>query len=698
MAPATAIVFLGLLFVFAATTPLGLLLLQIFEKFRGSRFGLSSLERVLLAPYVAVALLFVVAMIPAPVYGLPLVAGLLALGVAGQSVLWVRQRAAGLRAAIRWLTSVPGLAILLGTIGLVILEVYATGSNAFPNAYDGSFQSTYVWLLVRNHTAPWTLDPIAAFGVAYPLGAAVWMSLPVLLLGWPVLAAPVALPPFFLGLSGAGAFCWGNRLGGLGTERGTVWGLVFAGFYGLIASWPRLFIGGSYDFAFALPLLLLTLGWVQPFVESGAKGWKNVLAFGALLGVGTSLSLAIGEAIVLLLIASIVVYHGGGQRLTVGQWGARVAAILGLGAAFVSRSILALVEWYRYPEHVLGAVGNPPYATVPGLPAPTPGTFFGNLNPLVPFKWKLSPIPLLSVELTVLLVVGLVLLVAWRALPHLGLREVLPQPLVIPVVMGTVVMFLWTLFLIAASGSAFLAPVFDSLASLYESSFLLFVFYQTIALVPLIALVEVMRQGYWNRSRPRADPPSESRIQPAFRLPDGPRSVVSRPVMVEAGVLLVLPFVIGAIATPTLVPSFLSTHLDEYSNVTSSDVDALQWAAGHLPSCSTVLVAPGSAALFLPLYVTVHVDFPMMPLSANLSYSFIVANLTTGIYTPQNRLGLLELGITEVFVTGQTSVSYAPFQAAPLANSSDFSTFYHQGDAYVFGFDPVLLSSGCVPT
>lgn len=689
-------VFLGVVFLFLAGVPLGLLLLRVLEHLRGRTFSLSGAERALAAPYLATALLFVAASLPAPLYGTWLVVGAWSVGSVAMAYLWIRERGASLRPAVRWILSGTGGAVLLLTAGLDALEVWATGTHPFPNSYDGSFQTLYVHLLVSNHTLAWTLQPYAAMGVVYPQGAAVWMSFPVLVLGWSVQSAPIVLPPFFLGLSPLAAYCLGRRLGFLDSLRGERWGLAFAAFFALVASWPRLFIGGSYDFVFCLPLFLLALGWVRPFLETGLRSWADVVCFGGLLGAITSLSLSLGEALVLVLLAFAVVFREPG---TFRGWQtvARLATVLAIGVAFVVRSIAGIVAWYSYPAHVLSAVGSPPSVPIPGLPSPTLETYVGNLYPFVPFKWKISPLPVMSVEIAVLLALGILLACVWGLAPRGRLRTLLPGDLVLSAVTITLVWAAWTLLLVAGSGPASTASIFDSLASLYESSFLVFIGYELIALLPVILLLEwLTNRNSVGRFRTQVEgTETPTSPEPPTQKSKGRGS----PPWAEVGVALLLatPFAIGAATTVTQVPSFLSGHLADYSNVTAADVAALEWVGANLPSCSVVVAAPGSAAMFLPLYATVHLDFPMMPLSVNGSYNLVVADLTSGTLNPSTEAALTYLGTTEVFVTGQTSVTYPPFDSQPLIDSSNFAEVFHAGDASIFTFLPIEGTSGCVP-
>ena len=692
MTASSAGVFLELAALFVALIPLGVVLLRALERFRGRPFWLTPLERALVAPYLAAAILFVLASLSLPIYGAPLVGTLLLIGAIVAAVLWVREKGTSLRHAGRWLASPVGLAVIGGTLALFAMEVVATGTHPYPNAYDGSFQSLYLQLLLSNHTVAWTLQPYAQAGVIYPQFATVWLSLPILLWGWPIPSAPVALPTLFLALGIPAGFCWGERLGGVGSSRGTAWGLVFAtGFGGLLAL-PRFFIGGSYDFLFGLPLFLLALGWLRPFAEGAGRSWRDVVLFGGLLGVLTALSLSLGEAVVVLLLGYLIVFRAP-ARLGVGSWAARFVAVLAIACAFVARSIAGVILWYSYPAHTLSATGAPPYAATSGLASPSLATYIGALDPFVPLKPKLSPLPILSVEVAALLAISIVISVVWLLRPRGRWRSRLPAEVVVPLWIGTIAMFLWTAGLVAASGPRSFASVFDTLASAYEGSYLLFLFFQSLALLPLVALTEILR------APGGPGPTSSDRAGPDHRRARVPRVRGSAfPTIAVLGVvLLAAPLAVGVGVSAVQAPGYLSGHLDGLSNVTSGDVAALTWSGGALPACSVVLAAPGSAAQFLPVFARLHVDFPMMPLSVNLSYSVILDNLTDGVYSSGTRSALLSLGVTQVFVTGRTSVSYPALDPAPMEASADFSIEFHDGDAYVFGFGPGIAETGCAP-
>ena len=681
--------YFGLLAILAVLLPLGLLLARAGERLLGVSFSLTPIERGLVALYLAGTLLIALASTPAPLFGGEMVWALAGGGAVALAVLWIHERFRGLKLA--W-ARVPGpsyLALTVLFLGLLGLEIFATGSFAFPNAYDGSYQSLFVQILLTHHAAAWTLEPYAAFGVTYPQGAEVWLSLPVLFFHWPVATSPVVLPLLFLSLSVPATYCWGERLGGVGTGRGRRCGLLFAAFFALIGSWPRLFVGGSYDFAIALPLFFVGLGAVLPLVTYRSLRWRHVAAFGFLSGMITVLSLAAGEALLLVTAASVLMVRGP-DAAPLRTWLARGAAVASIAALFVSRSIAGVVVWFRYPQHVMSPLGNPPYATQPGLPTLNLGEVMGNLDPFVPFKIKISPLPLMSLLGAALLAGGLFLLIWFFLRRASPLARSLPGNSVRVLTAAPVSMLAWTGFLLLASATSTGPRFFDSFSSLYESSFLLFIGFQAIAILPLLTAAEVLA----GRRPPSPSAPTGGgrRVTP---LPRTARLRTAGPVTLALVALLVVPMAVGLGTSATQVPAYLHDHLLDYANVTAADVAALAWAGSNLPQCSRVFVAPGSAALFLPLYSTVAVDFPMATLSLNLSYNIAVENLTSGTYSSLTRTALEELGITVVFATGQTSISYAPIDTAPLLGSPDFRVLFRQGDAAVFEFLPGAAATGC---
>jgi hypothetical protein len=688
-------VILGLLLVASEVLPLGLVLVRLGEKFVGRRVRLSSTERFLLAIYAAGGLLFLVASIPAPLYGLPEVAGLLLAGFVAYAVLAVRERGAGLRSALQFARSVPGLLLIILTLGLLLVEVIGVANLRLSNGLDGSVYSLFVNLLTSNHTIPWTLNPYAPVGVTYPQAAPVWMSLPVLLLGWPIVSIPLVLPALFLSFSALGAYCLGERLSdGFRAKSATV-GLLFAFFFALVASWPRLWVGGSYDFGICLPLFLVVLGWLVPFVALPLRPWKDVIAFGVVIGIATSLSAMIGFALVLLLFGFLIVFRAK-PGPTATQWAFRWMAICGLAALSVLRSLVGVAVWFTYPGHVLTPVGNPPPAPVYVTNTLSYRNLTGALDPFVLFKAKLSPFPWQSLEIAALLAGGLALLVWLEVRPAGPLSHHLPRAIARPIVVGTITLFAVTAGACIAGELNTSASGPQSLVNIQELSTLLFIFYELIALLPLLAALSVLG------GLARASFPSVPRIESTHgkirhSKPTRERLRKARFRGLLLSVVLLVPLVSGAVGTVVQVPGAISHTTTQEANISQGDISALQWAGNHLATCSIVLVAPGSVGQYLPEYADVGIVFPAFPTPVNLSYYLVVQDFQNGVYTNATRAHMLELGVTEVFVSGQTTVTFPPFLVAPLERSSDFSLLFASEDAAVFEFLPGALSASCLP-
>ncbi len=680
-------VFAGLVVLFLLMLPTGLTLLRLAERLLSRSLQLSVPERALLAFYATGTALFVVASIPLRLYGLPALGIVLAAGWIGFGVITFQDHGRSLRRAVRMLRSTAGIALALGSLGLLVVELWGA-LVALPNGVDGTVYALFVNVLLRNHEVSWTLAPFASTGILYPQGAPVWMTVPVLLFGWPIVAAPVVLPPLFLSLTPVAGFCFGERIQHR-TQLPSPWGgLLFAAFFGLVASWPRLYVAGSYDFIFALPMFLVALGLFASYVDAPARSWKEVLMLGLFVGGLTAVSVAVGTALCLLLVGYVIL-EGLLRRPT--RWGAelaRVFSVAGIAATFVARSLAGLVMWWGYPGHVLTGTGSAPYAAL--SPAVVYSGWVGQLDPFVPWKPKISPIPVLYALLEVLLVVGIALVITAffprRAHDKHGVSTRWAGWLVLGVVVlaGEI-----SLLLALAAVEPSISGI-QSITNVWETSFLLFIFYALFALTPLISLGRTALGTRGQIVHPR---PSTDRNEGGRGLGSA-RGNHRR----EAVALLGLVLLIGAGGTVAYAPSYIHGSIVAEANTTAGDLAALEWAGIHLPSCSRVLVAPGSAAQFLPEYAQVHLVFPVFPSPTNRSYKFLVENLTAGTYGNGTRTALDELAITEVFITGQTTDAWLPFQAAPLRASSDFSDLFTSGDAMVFGFVPQISESGCAPT
>ena len=697
LSPPTLTIYLGLVTLFVSAVPLGATLLRCGEWLLGRRLTLALLERILASFYGAGSLLFVLASIPLPIFTAELVFGLLSVGAVALILFWWRERWASLRFLRRHLGNVPTLVVGLGTLGLLAFEVAYGTFPPLPNAFDGSVQTLYAQLLILHHTIPSTLAPYASAGVVYPQATAVWLALPSMLFGWPVAVSPLLLTPLFLALSVPSAYCLGARLERTEELRPSRCGLVFAGGFGLLVSWPRFFVGSSYDFAFGLALFLVASGWLLQLGRKIRWSWRETVGVGLLLGSASALSVTVGETLLLLLFASLLVYQLGWNRVRI--WLPRYVTAVAISILFLARSLILFGVWYSYPGHVLRPTGAPPYA--PTAPINGPLNFqgvVGLLDPFVSWKWKLSPIPALSFEIGVLLAVGLVLVFLRYLRPNAGvLARALPTRLTTPLVLTLLVTFLTTVVIIVSQVPGLGLSFLTSLTSVSEMSFLLFVAFELLALTPLVAAAEYLWPPEKPDAPPAADPKpaesSSSASRPVARTRTRGRPRRGRTALAVA--VLLVPLATGAGFTALDGPGVLHAGISPLANATTGDVEALEWAGAHLPSCSHVLVALGSAALFLPEFANVQLVYPMLPYSVNFSYHLVIQSLTQGFYNRSVRSALLSLDITEVFATGATFTGYPQFNVSALNSSSDFSELFASDDAFIFEFLPGATLLDC---
>ena len=659
---------------FVALVPCGDLAASLLFLGLKKPYRLSVVERALLGFYVALGTLYVVSYIPGGWFYPVTVVGLLVLGGIG----WLYRFGKGaVRTATAWSKSIQAglredyhLSVVLAlSFGLLLWASWIFDSAVAPNTFDGGMQIFFQAVLLHSHSAAQTLEPYAPMGVTYPQGSPVVFATASILLGWSILETPIAVPPLFIALFLPAAYLWVERIWG---RQGRHAALVLVVFLALVETWPRFLVGGSYDFLLSLPLLFLLLGLANGILP--LRSWEDALLLGlgaGALGALSVVSLELLCTIVVLL--SLYRFRKVGANLW--KMASSFVLFVGVSVAFLVPSILGVVRWWGYPDHVW---------------APTGGTFVPNLaaNPpllqqiptfLDPFLFRpqdvwLSPFFPMKVLLAVMLIAG-ILVLAMITL------EVLPRP------KG------WgkgSFFeqLMATAGASALIIVGGILMATYltagvvftnltEVSLVLFFCYGVVALVPILWAL--------NQFQVRSQREQSGRATWA----------------VVTVILLALPVGAGVMATAGPAPIYLTTLTGSLANVTPADFSTLQWSGSHLPSCSTVFVAPGSAAQFLPAYVNVHVDFPMVPGPRNASYTSAVGDLDNGTLNNGTLQDLRTLGVTEVFVTGQSNLLWRPLLPGPLsADPTEFPLLDHVSgsDAYLFEFEPIASAENCLPT
>lgn len=636
------------------------------------------ISRLLLDFYLGGALVYLVGALPWGLFVEPVVLGLPVAGSLAIVVYVVAHRRSGGRLSIG-----PSLGQLLrpayllalgSTTALFVVEVIVAGPVGTGNTFDSGLLTTYTALLLRNHTLPLSFQPYAAVSILYPQGTTAWLGWAQLALGLPAARTSLLVTPLFLSLSPLAGFVFGRRW--FSSERG---GAAIALVLAWLAPATRGLVGGSNDFVFAFPLVLWLAAEGSNWLRSPPPAVADAVGFGVLAGYSAAMNPVGAEWLFPALLLGALwgrPAFGGAAR----RWFVRWGSAIGVALVGVLPSLVVLVEGHGSPGYVPGSVAPPP-GTPTGISA---AQFLGSVDPFLfrPQDVQLSPIPALRLELAILLVLGLVLLVAagWRAERSALGRYLGPFrrfALAAGLALAGLLAVLWW-------GSTGFGPAvaLAAITSAGEISLWIFTIYVVIAALPLVVALERWH-GTWRSAGAGAEraPPSPT---PGVRR--GPNRAAARTLVPLAVALVIV--VPGVTLTPTSFAPVLTHLYDDFGNVSSDDFALLEYAGAHLPSGARVLIAPGSAADFLPGYAAnVVLLYPLVPgwEWVNASYHLVVDELSNATLDPAGRSALGALDVGYIIVTGNNTVLWPAFSPAPLiADPSLFPLLWHEGDAYLF--------------
>ena len=635
-------------------------------------------ERIVLDLYLGGGLYYLAAALPVGGFAPPLVFGLPVAAGIGLVVWVVLRRRAGttgedIPRSVAALARPAPLLALASAAALFAVELAVALPIGTGNTFDSGLLTTYTALLIQHHSIPLSFAPYASPSILYPQGTTVWLGWAQLTFGLPPARTSLLVTPLFFALAPLGAYVLGRRW--FGSERG---GLALALMIAWTAPWTRDLVSGSNDFVFAFPLVLLLAGQAVTWFRSMPPSAADAAAFGLLVGYSAALNPVGAEWLlpVLLIGAVLLPPLGGGRRgRRLRAWAVATGATL-LG---IAPSLYVLVLGHSSPGFVPGAAAAPA-----GSPTGISfAQFFGSIDPFLfrPGDVQLSPVPELRAELAVLIVVGLLLFLGAGSESGLG-RYLGPFrrffALVVLVQIGLLAV-LW-----AASTGFGPAVVVTAVTSAGELSQWLLTFYALLAAVPLVLALERFT-GWVERLPGRPGLPVRSERFARPRGPPPPFDPTRAIVPLAVALVILLP---GVALTPTSLPPVLTSLYHDLGNVTQGDLELLAYAGTHLPSGARVLIAPGSAADFLPGYATdVVLLYPLVPGFpwTNASYSLVVSELSNATLDARGRAALAALDVGYLIVTGNSTVLWPAFSPAPLlADPSAFPLLAHYGDAYLF--------------
>ncbi|MCI4348342.1 MAG: hypothetical protein L3J97_06985, partial [Thermoplasmata archaeon] len=428
------------------------------------------------------------------------------------------------------------------------------------------------------------------------------------------------------------------------------------------------------DFVFSFPLVIWLLARSDVWREPNPPSWPTAIAYGAMLGYSAALNPVGAEW----LFPSLVVLGLANGGLTVSYLRHAVPRWIGallVGILFVTPDLWGILSGGGARFVSSGGVGEPAPTGELGI---SPARLVGSIDPFL-FRshdlW-LSPFPALRLELAGLLIAGAAVLLFPRLFRQLG-----PQgPRFRQLIAAT--FSLAIVFLLVEAGAAQKLSALESLAlisSAAEVSVYLFAIYTILAALPLYLLIKVARGGTdEGLARSGTDAPNSSnRERPHRPRLTGPRAI---------GIVLVVGLIIpGIVVTGVDFPSYLQGLYGSYGRVTAGDFALFAWAGHGFPAGARVLVAPGSAAQFLPGYANVALVFPVQRIAQNTSYVDLDRQLVHGNLTASGFAELAGLSVQYIAVTGNTTDLWAPFSPTPLlGDPSAFGLLFQDGDAYVF--------------
>ncbi|MCI4361454.1 MAG: hypothetical protein L3J91_07085, partial [Thermoplasmata archaeon] len=432
------------------------------------------IERGLLDLYLGGGALYVLASVPVPIF-YPWTVGLLLLaGPVGLIAIAVRHRdRLGLRthleAALRPIARPAHALALLLTLGVFVIELVAISDVGSGNTFDASLLATYTGLLLTHHTLPLSLAPVAAQSLSYPQGTTVWLAAAQALFGLPPLRTSLLVTPLFLSIAPLGAFVLGRRLGGT-----SAFGIAFALVFALFAVAGRGLVAGSNDLVFALPLVLLLVGWSVVWIRDRPPSVRDALAFGGVAGYAAALN-PVGPTWLLLTLPVLAL-------LTQPRFGGSVVRwFLRWGTSLVAGAVVLLPSFYA----LLMSPDSAGLASSDTAAAPAGESVAQFVSDVDPFLFRahdelLSPFPVLRAELAILLAAG-TLLLAFGA-PRRRLVGALGRYLFASIVSAVVLL---AAGLLAHGGISPFAQLFR-LTSPDEISVYLFASYTLLAGVPLV--------------------------------------------------------------------------------------------------------------------------------------------------------------------------------------------------------------------
>jgi hypothetical protein len=274
-----------LLGLMAALIVLGEPLRLLFSRFSILFRKLDFIETCVLNVYLGGLILYVLALLPFPLFDTPIILVLLLLSAIILVIYYMRL---GKRRRIQneqfRKSRENRILEYVFVLGMFVIALYVQiiplASFVYGSIRDTSYHSLLAEVIIENRHIPSTLEPYLPEGIIYPLASHVIFAFAAELTGWIVAKAVFYVTPLFSALTVLGTYflsrkLWQNRVFYLGT--------VFVSTF--VAAWPMFVTWGANPFVVGLPLFLISAAmFITLLFDSDGRDVKELCVIGVLFG------------------------------------------------------------------------------------------------------------------------------------------------------------------------------------------------------------------------------------------------------------------------------------------------------------------------------------------------------------------------------------------------------------------------------
>jgi hypothetical protein len=274
-----------LLGLMATLIVLGEPLRLLFSRFSILFRKLDFIETCVLNVYLGGLILYVLALVPLPLFDTPIILILLLLFATISIIYYVRL---GKRRRIQNEQNCKSqknrMLEYVFVLGMFVIALYVQiiplASFVYGSIRDTSYHSLLAEVIIENRHIPSTLDPYLPEGIIYPQAAHVIFAFAAVLTSWNTAKAVFYVTPLFSALTVLGTYFLTRKLW---QSRMFYLSAVFVSTF--LAAWPMSVTWGANPFVVGLPLFLISSAMlITMLFDSGRRDKKELCIIGILFG------------------------------------------------------------------------------------------------------------------------------------------------------------------------------------------------------------------------------------------------------------------------------------------------------------------------------------------------------------------------------------------------------------------------------